>query len=38
MNHNVLKQVILEHIEIIQSAEIIERDYHFEKNVIPTAE
>ena len=33
MNHNVLKQVILEHIEIIQSAEIIERDYHFEKNV-----
>ena len=33
MNHNVLKQVILEQIEIIQNAEIIERNYSFEKNV-----
>ena len=33
MNHNVLKQVILEQIEIIQNAEIIERNYVFEKNV-----
>ena len=32
MNHNVLKQVILEQIEIIQNAEIIERNYVFEKN------
>ncbi len=33
MNHNVLKQVILEQIEIIQNAKIIERNYVFEKNV-----
>ena len=33
MNHNILKQVILEQIEIIQNAEIIERDYIFEKNI-----
>ena len=33
MNHNILKKVILDQIEIIQSAEIIERDYDFEKNV-----
>ena len=33
MNHNILKQVILEQIETIQNAEIIERDYDFEKNV-----
>ena len=33
MNHNILKRVILEQIEIIQNAEIIERDYDFEKNV-----
>ena len=33
MNHNILKQVIFDQIEIIQSAEIIERDYDFEKNV-----
>lgn len=33
MNHNILKQVIFEQIEIIKNAEIIERDYVFEKNV-----
>ena len=33
MNHNILKKVILEQIEIIQNAEIVERDYDFEKNV-----
>lgn len=33
MNHTILKQVILEQIEVIQSAEIINRDYFFEKNV-----
>lgn len=33
MNHNTLKQVILEQLELIQKAEIIERDYAFEKNV-----
>ncbi len=33
MNHNILKQVILEQIELIQSVEIIERDYVFEKNM-----
>ncbi len=33
MNHNVLKQVILEQIEIIQNVEITSRDYDFEKNV-----
>ena len=33
MNHNILKRVIFDQIEIIQSAEIIERDYDFEKNV-----
>ncbi len=33
MNHSILKQVILEQIEIIQGAEIIERDYEFEKNI-----
>lgn len=33
MNHNILKQVILEQIELIQNAEIIDRDYDFEKNV-----
>ena len=33
MNHNILKQVILEQIETIQNAEIIERKYVFEKNV-----
>ena len=33
MNHNVLKQIIFEQIEIIQNAEIIERNYAFEKNV-----
>ena len=31
MNHNVLKQVILEQIELIQDAKIIDRDYDFEK-------
>ena len=33
MNHNILKQVILEQIEMIQNAEITSRDYDFEKNV-----
>ncbi len=33
MNHNILKQVILEQIDIIQSAKIVERDYVFEDNV-----
>lgn len=33
MNHNILKQVILEQIEVIQTAEIIDRDYIFEKNI-----
>lgn len=33
MNHRVLKQVILEQIEIIQNAEIIDREYNFEKNI-----
>lgn len=33
MNHNILKQVILEQIEIIQDAEIVDRDYEFEKNM-----
>ena len=33
MNHNILKQVILEQIEIIQNAEIISRDYDFEQNI-----
>ncbi|MBR4445265.1 MAG: ATP-binding protein [Solobacterium sp.] len=33
MNHRVLKQVILEQIEIIQNAEIIDREYDFEKNI-----
>ncbi len=33
MNHNILKQVILEQIEIIQNADIVERNYVFEKNV-----
>lgn len=31
MNHNILKQVILEQIEIIQNVEITNRDYDFEK-------
>lgn len=33
MNHNILKQVIFDQIEVIQNAEIIPRDYFFEKNV-----
>ncbi len=33
MNHSILKQVILEQIEIIQNIEIIDRDYKFEKNI-----
>ena len=33
MNKNILKKVILEQIEIIQNAEIIERAYKFEQNV-----
>ena len=33
MNHNILKQVIFEQIEIIQNVEIIDREYDFEKNI-----
>lgn len=33
MNHNILKQVIIEQIDIIQNAEIVDRDYVFENNV-----
>ena len=33
MNHSVIKRVILDQIEMIQNAEIISRDYHFEKNM-----
>ena len=33
MNHSVLKQVILEQIEVIKDAEITDREYTFEKNV-----
>ncbi len=33
MNHNVLKQVILDQLEVIQNADIVERDYVFEKNI-----
>ena len=33
MNHSVLKQVIYDQIEVIQNAEIVERDYSFEKNI-----
>ncbi|ETP73727.1 putative ATPase (AAA+ superfamily) [Lachnospiraceae bacterium JC7] len=33
MNHSILKQVILDQIEVIQNAEIIDREYNFEKNI-----
>lgn len=33
MNHNILKRVILDQIELIQSVEISQRNYSFEKNV-----
>ena len=33
MNHSILKQVIFDQREVIKSAEIIDRDYRFEKNV-----
>ena len=33
MNHSILKQVILEQLEVIQNAEIIDREYVFEKNM-----
>ena len=33
MNHDVLKEVILDQLEIIKTAEIIDRNYFFEKNV-----
>ena len=33
MNHNILKKVILEQIEVIKDAEITDRDYVFEKNI-----
>lgn len=33
MNHNIIKQVILDQIEVVREAEIIERDYVFEKNI-----
>ena len=31
MNHDVLKEVILDQLEIIKTAEIIDRNYFFEK-------
>ena len=33
MNHSIIKQVILEQVEVIQTAEIIDRDYSFEENM-----
>ncbi|MBO5610742.1 MAG: ATP-binding protein [Eubacterium sp.] len=33
MDHNVIKRVIFDQIEVIKNAEIIERDYTFEKNI-----
>lgn len=33
MNHDTLKEVILDQLEIIKTAEIIDRNYFFEKNV-----
>ena len=33
MNHTIIKQVVLDQIEFIKTAEIIDRDYVFEKNV-----
>lgn len=33
MNHDILKEVILDQLEIIKTAEIIDRNYFFEKNV-----
>ncbi|MBQ9662034.1 MAG: ATP-binding protein [Oscillospiraceae bacterium] len=33
MNHSILKQVIFDQHEVIQNAEIIDRDYFFEKNL-----
>lgn len=33
MNHNTIKQVILDQIEVIKDASIVERDYSFEKNM-----
>ncbi|SCX97492.1 hypothetical protein SAMN02910370_00836 [Lachnospiraceae bacterium XPB1003] len=33
MNHNILKQVIYDQIEVIQDAEITQREYFFEKNI-----
>ena len=33
MNHTVLKQVILDQNEVIKNADIVDRDYFFEKNV-----
>ena len=32
MNHSVLKQIILDQNEMIKNIEIVNRDYHFEKN------
>ncbi|MCR5391538.1 MAG: ATP-binding protein [Lachnospiraceae bacterium] len=33
MNHRILKQVIFDQINVIKNADIIDRDYSFEKNV-----
>ena len=33
MDHNVIKRVIFDQIEVIKNAEIIDRDYTFEKNI-----
>ena len=33
MNHNTIKQVILDQIEVIKDASIVERDYSCGKNM-----
>ena len=33
MDHNVIKRVIFDQIEVIKNSEIIDRDYTFEKNI-----
>jgi predicted AAA+ superfamily ATPase len=33
MNKNILKQVILEQLEVIEESTIIDRNYRFEKNM-----
>ncbi|MCR5718973.1 MAG: AAA family ATPase, partial [Lachnospiraceae bacterium] len=33
MNHTIIKQVVLDQIEVIKNAKILEREYTFEKNL-----